>query len=146
MNLDIDDGLAEEIVASVEAGFANQVELTKELIEFSSLRGHERTAQDFMFHQMAARDLAMDRWAIQVDAIKDHRGFSPVTVDYSSIDDAEQRDDRGLVRRDAVLVAHLSVPLDHTLHSEALAPKHHLRLKQTKPGEIALVCFTPIRE
>jgi hypothetical protein len=40
-----------------------------------------------------------------------------------------QRRDGRLVRGDTVKVANLSVPLDHMLHSEALAPKHHLRLK-----------------
>jgi hypothetical protein len=42
---------------------------------------------------------------------------------------AEQRDYGCLVCGDAVEMAHLSVPLDHLLHLEALAPKHHLRRK-----------------
>jgi len=46
-----------------------------------------------------------------------------------AVDDAEQPSDGGLVRRDAEEIAHLSVPFDHILHSEALAPNHHLRLK-----------------
>ncbi len=53
-------------------------------MRYPSLRGQEHTAQDFLYEQMARRGLTMDRWAIDVEAIKHHPGFSPVAVDYSN--------------------------------------------------------------
>ena len=84
MPFDLDAKLADDIVGAVDAGFADQVKLTQDLVRLPSLRGQEHTAQDFLFQQMAARGLTMDRWAIDVDAIKHHPGFSPVAVDYSN--------------------------------------------------------------
>ncbi|HWA49830.1 MAG TPA: ArgE/DapE family deacylase, partial [Dongiaceae bacterium] len=84
MPFDLDARLQDEIIASVQAGFADQVKLTQDLIRLPSLRGQEHTAQDFLYQQMASRGLTMDRWAIDVDAIKHHPGFSPVAVDYSN--------------------------------------------------------------
>jgi acetylornithine deacetylase len=84
MPFDLDAKLQDEIIASVRAGFADQVKLTQDLIRLPSLRGQEHTAQDFLYQQMASRGLTMDRWAIDVDAIKHHSGFSPVVVDYSN--------------------------------------------------------------
>jgi len=37
-----------------------------------------------MFEAMRTRDLAMDRFVIDVDEIRDHPGFSPVTVPYDN--------------------------------------------------------------
>ena len=72
----LDTKLADDIVAAVDAGFADQVKLTQDLVRYPSLRGQEHTAQDFLHDQMARRGLTMDRWAIDVDAIKHHPGFS----------------------------------------------------------------------
>ncbi|MGH6891989.1 MAG: ArgE/DapE family deacylase, partial [Dongiaceae bacterium] len=84
MPFDLDARLADDILAATEAGFADQVKLTQDLVRFPSLRGQEDTAQDFLYDQMARRGLTMDRWAIEVDAIKHHPGFSPVAVDYAN--------------------------------------------------------------
>ncbi|HNB26949.1 MAG TPA: ArgE/DapE family deacylase [Alphaproteobacteria bacterium] len=84
MPFDLDAKLQDDILHAVDAGFADQVKLTQDLVRLPSLRGQEHTAQDFLFQQMASRGLTMDRWAIDVDAIKHHPGFSPVAVDYSN--------------------------------------------------------------
>jgi acetylornithine deacetylase len=53
-------------------------------VRHPSLRGAEQTAQDFMAQAYRARGLAVDRWTIDVEAIKDLPGFSPVKVSYEN--------------------------------------------------------------
>lgn len=76
--------LAQAILDSVDEGFARQLDTTAELVRMPSLRGQEHTAQDYVFHQLKSRGYAMDRWAIDVDDIKHHPGFSPVSVSYEN--------------------------------------------------------------
>ena len=76
--------LASAILDSVDAGFERQIDTTAALVRMPSLRGQEHTAQDFMFRELSERGYAMDRWAIDVDDIKHHPGFSPVTVSYEN--------------------------------------------------------------
>ncbi|MEM7225424.1 MAG: ArgE/DapE family deacylase [Pseudomonadota bacterium] len=73
-----------DILAAVETGFAEQVDFTQDLIRHPSLRGQEHTCQDFLFGALRDRGYAMDRWAIDVDEIRNHPGFSPVKVDYDN--------------------------------------------------------------
>lgn len=80
----LDSKLERDILEAVHSGFDAQVEMTRELVQFKSVRGREHTAQDYLFGQMKARGYAMDRWAIDVDEIDSHPGFSPVTVDYTN--------------------------------------------------------------
>ncbi len=77
-------GLAQEILGAVEAGFEEQIAFTQDLVRLPSLRGQEQTAQDFLFQQLKRRGYVMDRWAVDVDAIRHHPGFSPVAVDYAN--------------------------------------------------------------
>ncbi|MGR3376198.1 ArgE/DapE family deacylase [Salipiger abyssi] len=76
--------LTRRILAEVAAGFEEQIAFTEALGRYPSLRGQEHTAQDFLHDALKTRGYAMDRWAIDVDEIKHHPGFSPVTVDYSN--------------------------------------------------------------
>ena len=76
--------LTQQILAAVDAGFEDQIAFTEKLTRFPSLRGQEHTAQDFLFQELKARGYTMDRWAIDVNDICHHPGFSPVTVDYSN--------------------------------------------------------------
>jgi acetylornithine deacetylase len=80
----LDEALAADILAAVDAGFAAQVGFLEQLIRFPSLRGQEHTAQDFLFDAMRQRGLSTDRWAIDVSTIASHPGFSPVSVDYGN--------------------------------------------------------------
>ena len=80
----LNDDLATDILEAVDAGFQDQITFTRELVRFPSVRGGEHTAQDFMFDAMRERGLATERWAIDVEDIESHPGFSPVTVDYAN--------------------------------------------------------------
>ena len=80
----LDEGLATEILAAVEAGFGDQVAFTQDLVRYPSLRGREHTAQAFVYESLAERGYAMDRWSIDVAEIEAHPGFSPVAVNYDN--------------------------------------------------------------
>lgn len=113
----LDQTLSQEILAAVDEAFAAQVAFTQDLVRFPSLRGQEHTAQDFLFEAMRARDLAMDRWAIEISDIENHPGFSPVKVDYSNainvVGSHRPREEKG---RSLILNGHVDVvptgPLD----------------------------------
>lgn len=81
---DIENELAKRIRDSVKDGLEGQLEFTKELVRKPSVRGQEHTAQDFLYKQLKQRGYAMDRWAIDVAAIENHPGFSPVKVSYEN--------------------------------------------------------------
>ncbi|MGI9311103.1 MAG: ArgE/DapE family deacylase, partial [bacterium] len=106
----LDAALADEILAAVADGFDAQVAFTRELIGYPSLRGQEREAQDFVHHSLGARGYALDRWAIDIGEIEDHRGFSPVTVPYENainvVGAHRPRDARG---RSLILNGHIDV-------------------------------------
>ncbi|MCP4187066.1 MAG: ArgE/DapE family deacylase [Gammaproteobacteria bacterium] len=76
--------MAAKILKQVDDGFGEQIEFTRELIRYPSQRGHEHTAQDFVFNSLRDRGYKMDRWSIDIDEIREHPGFSPVTVNYDN--------------------------------------------------------------
>jgi len=78
-----DGNLTRRIQKAVDDGFDDQVAFTAELTRVPSLRGQEAPAQDIMARALATRGLAVDRWRIEVDDIKDLPGFSPVAVSYA---------------------------------------------------------------
>src|SRR4249920_4253330 len=80
----MDSLLSRDIVAAVDAGFDDQVKTTVDLTAIPSTRGQEATAQDFMAQQYRRRDLAVDRWRIDVADIQHLPGFSPVTIPYDN--------------------------------------------------------------
>jgi acetylornithine deacetylase len=106
----LDPALAADILAAVEAGFDDQVGFLEELVRFPTVRGQEHTAQDFMAEALAARGYAIDRWTIDVEDIRHHPGFSPVTVDYSHalnvVGSHRPRETRG---RSLILNGHMDV-------------------------------------
>lgn len=79
----MDDTLRKAILDAVEAGFEDQVAFTSDLIRFPSLRGQEKSAQQFMHGELEKRGYEVETFAIDIDKIHDHPGFSPVTIDYS---------------------------------------------------------------
>jgi acetylornithine deacetylase len=80
----LDPALVSKITESVKQGLAEQLAFTQELVRCPSVRGQEHTAQDLLFQAMKSRGLAMDRWAIKVEDIESHPGFSPVDVSYEN--------------------------------------------------------------
>ncbi len=71
------------ICAEVDRRFDEQLAFTMDLVRFPSLREHERAAQDFMAEAFRARGLEVDRWKIDVEALKRHPGASPVASPYA---------------------------------------------------------------
>lgn len=72
------------LVQAVDDGFDAQLALTADLVRFASTRGNEATAQDFMAGEMRARGLDVDRFRVDLDAIRHLPGFSPVHVSYDN--------------------------------------------------------------
>lgn len=72
----------EKILAAVDARFERQIEFTKELVRFPSVRGNEAPVQDFVFEALRERGYAMDRWRVREADISHHPGFSPIAVGY----------------------------------------------------------------
>ncbi|HUS56191.1 MAG TPA: ArgE/DapE family deacylase [Thermohalobaculum sp.] len=81
---DLDPALEAQIIAAVDDGFDAQIEFTQALVRHPSLRGREHTAQELVHGALRARGYSVERWAIDVDEIRDHPGFSPVAVDYEN--------------------------------------------------------------
>ncbi|WP_018260052.1 ArgE/DapE family deacylase [Methylobacterium sp. WSM2598] len=79
----LDPALRDRIIASVEAGFPDQIAHTQALVRFPSTRGQEQAIQDFVFRAFRARGLAMDRFAMDRAAIEDHPGGSKFAPDHS---------------------------------------------------------------
>jgi acetylornithine deacetylase len=76
--------VTKRILSAVDANFDRQVKFTQDLVRYPSLRGAKHTAQDLLFESISERKFAMDRWRIDVDDIKNHPGFGPVTVSYEN--------------------------------------------------------------
>ena len=62
------------ILASVVAGFAEQIAHTRELVRFPSVRGAEHAIQDFVFRTFRSRGFAMERFAMEREALERHAG------------------------------------------------------------------------
>jgi acetylornithine deacetylase len=81
MTLPVD--LTNRIKASVEEGFAQQLEFAKALMRFPSLRGAEHACQDFVFREMRNRGLVMDRFDMDEAAIARHPGGGAFSAEHS---------------------------------------------------------------
>lgn len=79
----LDPALRERILSAVAEGFADQIAFTQELVRFPSTRGQEHAVQDHVFRALKARGYAMDRFAMDREAIAAHPGGAPVTDDHS---------------------------------------------------------------
>ncbi|ONG55861.1 acetylornithine deacetylase [Pseudoroseomonas deserti] len=79
----LDPALRQKILDSVEAGFAEQLAFTQALIRFPSVRGAEHACQDFVFRALRERGFAMDRFAMDRDAIAAHPGGGPWAPEHS---------------------------------------------------------------
>jgi acetylornithine deacetylase len=106
----LNETLTQKILAAVEYGFEEQIAFTEDLIRFASLRGAEKPAQAFVHKALEKRGYAVETFAIDIDKIHDHPGFSPVTVDYSDavnvVATHEPREQKG---RTLILNGHMDV-------------------------------------
>src|ERR1044072_3573859 len=72
----IEYDLRDRIIASVKEGFAEQIEFTKALVRFPSIRGEEHAIQDFVIRSFRDEGLALDRFSMDRAAIEQHPGGS----------------------------------------------------------------------
>ena len=79
----LDPALADRIAASVAEGFAAQVAFTQDLIRFPSIRGEEHAIQDHLFREFRARGLAMERFAMDREALARHPGSGAWSDEHS---------------------------------------------------------------
>lgn len=79
----LDPALRDRIAAAVDHGFSAQVAETEALIRFPSLRGAEHAIQDHVFRLYRDRGLAIDRFAMDHDAIARHPGGSKISTEHS---------------------------------------------------------------
>ncbi|MEA2758133.1 MAG: acetylornithine deacetylase [Methylobacteriaceae bacterium] len=79
----LDANLRDRIIASVEQGFAEQVAFTQDLVRFRSLRGEEHAIQDFVFRALRERGYAMERFAMDREAISRHPGGAAFSDEHS---------------------------------------------------------------
>jgi acetylornithine deacetylase len=79
----IDQHLRERIVASVKEGFAEQIEFTKALVRFASVRGAEHAVQDFVFRSLREEGYTLDRFTMDRPAIERHPGGSKFSPEHS---------------------------------------------------------------
>jgi acetylornithine deacetylase len=106
----LDPQLRDDIIASVERGFEDQIAFTQTLIRFPSTRGAEHTIQDFVFRALADRGYAMDRFEMDRQAIESHPGGSPWSNEHSTapivVGIHRPREEKG---RSLILQAHVDV-------------------------------------
>ena len=106
----LDPALRDPILASVEAGFADQIGFTQDLIRFPSLRGQEHACQDFVFRALRQRGYAMDRFPMDRAAIAAHPGGAPFSETHSDapivVGIHHPREEKG---RSLILQAHVDV-------------------------------------
>src|SRR3954469_18263031 len=75
--------LRERVVESVRAGFQEQLEFTKALVRFGSVRGAEHAIQDYVFRSYREYGLTLDRFGMDRSRIEDHPGGSKYSADHS---------------------------------------------------------------
>ncbi|MEM7744529.1 MAG: ArgE/DapE family deacylase [Pseudomonadota bacterium] len=102
--------LKQQILDAVEQGWEDQLAFTQAMVRHPSIRGQEHTVQEFVFQALRERGYAMDRWAVDVDEIRDHPGFSPVDVSYeNAINVVGTHRPREVTGRSLVLNGHIDV-------------------------------------
>src|SRR3954467_8943277 len=110
MRMALDPTLRDRIIASVEQGFPEQIAFTQELVRFRSLRGEEHGIQDFVFRALRDRNFAMERFAMDAEAISRHPGGAPFSHEHSEapivVGIHRPREEKG---RSLILQAHVDV-------------------------------------
>ncbi len=79
----MDKSIERRILAAVDDNSARQTAFLADLVSHPSTRGQEQSAQAHMADALAERGYAVDRWQIDVDAIRHLPGFSPVIGSYA---------------------------------------------------------------
>ena len=69
MTESVSSELAQNILDSVNQGFEQQLDFTRQIMALDSTRGNERPAQQLFHDALARRGYDMDQWAIDVTDI-----------------------------------------------------------------------------
>src|ERR1700743_1016699 len=72
-----------KILDAVDAGFDAQLATTRDFVSIPSTRGAEGPCQDMIGDLLRERGYEVDDWHIDVDDLKDLRGFGPIEHDFS---------------------------------------------------------------
>ncbi|RJF69999.1 ArgE/DapE family deacylase [Rhodopseudomonas palustris] len=75
--------LQRRILDAVDAGFDAQLATTRDFVAIPSTRGAEGPCQDMIGDLLRQRGYEVDDWHIDVDELKDLRGFGPIEHDFS---------------------------------------------------------------
>jgi acetylornithine deacetylase len=73
----------QKILDAVDAGFDAQLATTRDFVAIPSTRGAEGPCQDMIGDLLRERGYEVDDWHINVDDLKDLRGFGPIEHDFS---------------------------------------------------------------
>src|SRR4029079_3038741 len=73
----------QRILDAVDAGFDDQLAVTSDFVAIPSTRGAEGPCQDMMGDLLRARGYEVVDWHIDVEDLKDLRGFGPIEHDFS---------------------------------------------------------------
>jgi acetylornithine deacetylase len=74
---------SQRILDAVDGGFEAQLATTKDLVAIPSTRGAEGPCQDMIGDLLRQRGYEVDDWPINLDDLKDLRGFGPIEHDFS---------------------------------------------------------------
>src|SRR3979411_3443147 len=72
-----------KIIDAVDAGFDAQRATTRDFVAIPSTRGAEGPCQDRVGDLLRQRGYEVDDWHIDLDVLKDLRGFGPIEHDFS---------------------------------------------------------------
>ena len=106
---DLDPGLVRDLENAVDAAFGAQTDLTARLVAFPSLTGEEAACQEFMAGAMADRGFEVDHYRIEIEELRDMRGFSMPVHDYDHSYNAVGTLPAGGAGRSLILNGHVDV-------------------------------------
>src|SRR3979490_2116398 len=72
-----------KILDGVDANFDAQLATTRDFVAIPSIRGAEAPCQDMIGDLLRQRGYEVDDWHIDLDSLKDMRGFGPIEHDFS---------------------------------------------------------------
>ena len=75
--------ITQRIVDAVDDAFDHQLATTSDFVAIPSTRGAEGPCQDMFGDLLRMRGYEVDDWHIELDALKDMRGYSPIEHDFS---------------------------------------------------------------
>ena len=73
----------QKLLDAVDAGFDAQLATTRDFVAIPSIRGAEGPCQDMIGDLLRQRGYEVDDWHINVEDLKDLRGFGPIEHDFS---------------------------------------------------------------